>query len=532
MQGGDRFKIGNSSVGRDCRRDAAVLGVQGNTKCGSRSSLAPVGYKTHQPSLRFFHILQLLHSRERKRVSRERESTLMEYERIHKVQDEAYGTSPPEEKDGSNSNSSRTSPSKLEDSEFVKNSLLALEDEASSLEVSSVKLPGDVMPDLAQGDQISCQPKESLPRENGSVGRVKTQQYSKCDTGEIAHNSVSRSLSRPMPSKWNDAEKWIMNRQNAQANYTKKNVLQSQANRLAGANMVRVAPESASTDHKLSVKRVDFCQPAAQMGLEKFSFVPNGAHPISAQANGGNALSDLCQTKDLKEVDPRELSCLKGSPEDTTGFSAIRAVSMRDMGTEMTPIPSQDPSRTATPVGATTPLRSPTSSLPSTPRRAGAPAPTPAEHMTDDESRDYRNRELSEEELKLKTRKEIVALGVQLGKMNIAAWASKDEKEKSAQSGETHDLEDHERIEYERRAAAWEEAEKSKHAARPKLNNESSCSSKDGEEDCHGKAKVGRKRAAAEANRNREAEKTSAQAEYIRQTGRIPTSQFVCCGWL
>ncbi|CBI30948.3 hypothetical protein VitviT2T_015478 [Vitis vinifera] len=526
----------------------------------------------------------------------------MEYERIHKVQTgiispsklrmKLMGPHHQRKKDGSNSNSSRTSPSKLEDSEFVKNSLLALEDEASSLEVSSVKLPGDVMPDLAQGDQISCQPKESLPRENGSVGRVKTQQYSKCDTGNSStihpvrtleeenldydsnassssfefhkerslHNSVSRSLSRPMPSKWNDAEKWIMNRQNAQANYTKKNVLQSQGNRLAGANMVRVAPESASTDHKLSVKRVDFCQPAAQMGLEKFSFVPNGAHPISAQANGGNALIDLCQTKDLKEVDPRELSCLKGSPEDTTGFSAIRAVSMRDMGTEMTPIPSQDPSRTATPVGATTPLRSPTSSLPSTPRRAGAPAPTPAEHMTDDESRDYRNRELSEEELKLKTRKEIVALGVQLGKMNIAAWASKDEKEKSAQSGETHDLEDHERIEYERRAAAWEEAEKSKHAARYKREEikiqawESQQKAKLEAEmrrieaqveqmRAHAQAKMVKKiamarqrseekRAAAEANRNREAEKTSAQAEYIRQTGRIPTSQFVCCGWL
>lgn len=36
-------------------------------------------------------------------------------------------------KDGSNSNSSRTSPSKLEDSEFVKNSLLALEDEGLQL---------------------------------------------------------------------------------------------------------------------------------------------------------------------------------------------------------------------------------------------------------------------------------------------------------------------------------------------------------------------------------------------------------------
>lgn len=28
------------------------------------------------------------------------------------------------------------------------------------------------------------------------------------------HSSISRSHLRPMPSKWNDAEKWIMNRQN------------------------------------------------------------------------------------------------------------------------------------------------------------------------------------------------------------------------------------------------------------------------------------------------------------------------------
>ena len=141
---------------------------------------------------------------------------------------------------------------------------------------------------------------------------------------------------------------------------------------------------------------------------------------------------------------------------------------MRDMGTEMTPIPSEEPSRTATPVGATTPHRSPTSSLPSTPR-AGAPAPTPTEHTTDDESQNYNRKELSEEETKLKTRKEIVALGVQLGKMNIAAWASKDEKEKSPQSGD--DLKEQERFEFKRRAAVWEEAEKSKHAARLLLLN-------------------------------------------------------------
>lgn len=140
---------------------------------------------------------------------------------------------------------------------------------------------------------------------------------------------------------------------------------------------------------------------------------------------------------------------------------------MRDMGTEMTPIPSQEPSRTATPVGSTTPFRSPTSSIPSTPRR-GAPASTPTRQTTDDESQDPTKKTkkgLSEEELKLKTRREIVALGVQLGKMNIAAWASKDEKEKNAH-GDEMDIAMREQIEIEKRAAAWEEAEKSKHTAR------------------------------------------------------------------
>lgn len=146
---------------------------------------------------------------------------------------------------------------------------------------------------------------------------------------------------------------------------------------------------------------------------------------------------------------------------------AIRSVSMRDMGTEMTPIPSQEPSRSVTPVSATTPLRSPTSSIPSTPRR-GDPAPTPTEHSTSNSTQNLAEnakKELSEQEMKLKTRREIVALGVQLGKMNIAAWASKDEKDKS-NSGNEIDDDEAAQIEYAKRAAAWEEAEKAKHAAR------------------------------------------------------------------
>lgn len=40
------------------------------------------------------------------------------------------------------------------------------------------------------------------------------------------------------------------------------------------------------------------------------------------------------------------------------------------------------------------------------------------------------------------------------------------------------------------------------------------------------------KRAAAEARRNQQAEKTTEHVEYIRQTGRLPSSSFSCCGWL
>ncbi|XP_057949889.1 uncharacterized protein LOC131144938 isoform X2 [Malania oleifera] len=455
---------------------------------------------------------------------RERESLerdLMEYERIHKVQ--AGIISPTKlrmklirphhgrKKEGSNSNSSRTSPSKLEDSEFVKNGLLAskngdFDEEAPSLDVPSANLPGEAVPDSGQDDRDSSRAKDLLPRKNGEMGHAKMQQFSRPDTGKLStihpvrnledenldydsnassssfefhkaerslHNP--RSMSRPMPSKWNDAEKWIINKHNAQSYSTKKGFAQGPAGRLPVTNPVKVTPESGSYDQRLlgnrlaDTKRADFCQPASQMGMEKFSFVPAGIHPILCQANGSNAFSDLCaESKDLKEVGHIEISFTKTTSEDTRAPPTIRSVAMRDTGTEMTPVASQEPSRTATPLGAT-PFRSPTSSIPSTPR-GRAPAPTPMEHTTDDEFKrpiENRKRELSEQELKEKTRKEIVALGVQLGKTNIAAWASKDEQEKMT-SVKTFNIDEVDRIENEKRATAWEEAEKSKHLARYK----------------------------------------------------------------
>lgn len=142
---------------------------------------------------------------------------------------------------------------------------------------------------------------------------------------------------------------------------------------------------------------------------------------------------------------------------------------MRDMGTEMTPIASQEPSRNGTPVRATTPIRSPTSSRPPTPQRTTA-ASSPTDHPND--HLDLNKNKLSEKDLQMKTRREIKALGTQLGKLNIAAWVGKEEEEKAASTSlKNVGVEQAAKNVIEIRAAAWEEAEKAKYLARLFLLN-------------------------------------------------------------
>lgn len=60
-----------------------------------------------------------------------------------------------------------------------------------------------------------------------------------------------------------------------------------------------------------------------------------------------------------------------------------------------------------------------------------------------------------------------MALGAQLGKSNIMAWASKEEEEQDAsKSLKTNDIEHTKLNVLEARAAAWEEAEQVKYMAR------------------------------------------------------------------
>lgn len=213
-----------------------------------------------------------------------------------------------------------------------------------------IKLSKTSVPAAGQVDSGSCQPSEVIPRENGVADQFKTQRLSKGENdnsssvhpmrtyedenldydstssfefhkGErLHHHGVTRSFSRPMSSKWNDAEKWIMNRQNVTPGCSKKPHLQNQANRLPALNVVRVAPESANYENKISVQWVDFCQPASHLGSEKFDFLPTGSHPVSVQGNVKNASIELCpELRDLMEVDTKNSSSTKSPTENTTG---------------------------------------------------------------------------------------------------------------------------------------------------------------------------------------------------------------------
>ena len=60
-----------------------------------------------------------------------------------------------------------------------------------------------------------------------------------------------------------------------------------------------------------------------------------------------------------------------------------------------------------------------------------------------------------------------MVLGTQLGKMNIAAWASKEEEDKDASTSLKNIAgEKPAKSVIETRAAAWEDAEKAKYTAR------------------------------------------------------------------
>lgn len=371
-------------------------------------------------------------------------------------------------------------------------------------------------------------------------------------------------FSKPAPSKWDDAQKWIASPtwnlpktgqaqvQGGQGLRKMGNVLSRQPSTKV---VVEVPEQKVVTFEEPDTKRVDTSQAKKETGVQKLKSWEADSYPIADSYGKPVLMIENSVGQSAISLSRHDSSLAIHS---ATTFipppSTARSVSMRDMGTEMTPIASQEPSRTGTPVRATTPILSPTSSRPSTPGRA-APTSSPSNPLNDHQNL---NEELSEKELQMKTRREIMVLGTQLGKKNIAAWASKEEEDKDASTSlKTIGADQQSKNVIETRAAAWEDAEKAKYTARfkreemkiqawenhQKAKTEAEMRKIEVEvERIRGQAqdrlmnklaaarhKAEEKRAAAEAKRNRRAAKTEQQAEYIRRTGRVPSS-FTFCG--
>ncbi|KAM7255312.1 hypothetical protein ACFE04_020553 [Oxalis oulophora] len=363
-----------------------------------------------------------------------------------------------------------------------------------------------------------------------------------------------RPFSKPPPSKWDDAHKWIAS---PIANNNPKPL--PKLPRHSSAKLTFQEPADTKRIDHTTQPNNNFINWERESEMEMEMEMEMDPYPLHSYANPPLIIHNSIPQTAIN------LSCHDSSTTIRTATtfmpppSTARSVSMRDMGTEMTPIASQEPSRTGTPVRATTPIRSPNSS----PTRA-APTSSPINSLV---SHADLNKDLSEKELQMKTRREIIALGTQLGKMNIAAWASKEEEDKDASTSLKKVPTDHPNKNIvEVRAASWEAAEKAKYMARFKReemkiqaweNHQKAKTEAEmrkievevermrgGAQDklmnklAAARHKAEEKRASAEAKRNHQAAITEQEADYIRKTGRIPASfsclgctSFSFCGW-
>ncbi|KAF6161364.1 hypothetical protein GIB67_009243 [Kingdonia uniflora] len=324
-------------------------------------------------------------------------------------------------------------------------------------------------------------------KDNGSFNHGQTVEISSSNSTNFdfhkgnGTNGASRhrtALGKPTPSKWDDAQKWLTG-------------LSRGGDRTNPANQ----PRNSNADDRRLI---------APVPLKEKSFFSSSGEE-DGESLGLNVLHDEGVTK--REVDCDEsfwrINRLLGDSS-----SAIRSVCVRDMGTEMTPIASQQPSRSGTPLRATTPaFRSPLSSRSSSPGRCQQGGQS-------------------------------IEGILFTGTNDATRWPNKEEEEPNASKiFENKKPEQHRKPNpLETRAMAWDEAERAKYAARrnvkltlfPILVKAERLKSRAQEKLLNKLAATRRiaeeRRANAEAKLNEQAVRTSEKADYIRRTGHLPSS--------
>ncbi|GMI70820.1 hypothetical protein like AT1G67590 [Hibiscus trionum] len=300
---------------------------------------------------------------------------------------------------------------------------------------------------------------------------------------EFHKASHRTALGKPTtPSKWDDAQKWLVG--------------------LSRSRDKRVQSKAKARDSNADDRRL-----IAPCPQKERDYPSSEDEKMSPKFEG--------ETKKVDFDGPIWRIVDNPGPGENS-VSGVRSICVRDMGTEMTPIASQEPSRTTTPLRATTPAgRSPVSSGSSTPVRCKHGGPTPGEGRGETDAAAKRN-----------------------GSDRLDGQGS------GQASGKQSSLES--------RAMAWDEAERAKYMARYKReevkiqaweNHEKRKAELEmkkievkaeglkarAKERCANKLAATRriaeeKRANAESKLNEKAIRTSQRADYIRRTGHFPCS--------
>ncbi|RWW02737.1 hypothetical protein GW17_00034155 [Ensete ventricosum] len=238
----------------------------------------------------------------------------------------------------------------------------------------------------------------------------------------LHHHKALGSRAKPTPSKWDDAQKWLVG-------------LSARADHKHSVSK----PRNSNADDRrlltsLSQRGRDSCSSADGV-LED-----DVALAVAAQ-----------EAAETKKVDCDEPLWRTKKPSEDSSV-VVRSVCLRDASTEMTPIASKEPSRTGTPLRATTPvLKSPLSSRSSTPGRS-----RPGAEQHDDHQPAVRNPERRCE-------------AVPFGRSSRNGWPCGGESAHidGSKYPEVNASEQDQNMDsLESQATAWDEAERAKYMAR------------------------------------------------------------------
>ncbi|EEF47543.1 uncharacterized protein At3g61260 [Ricinus communis] len=306
------------------------------------------------------------------------------------------------------------------------------------------------------------------------------------------------ALGKPTPSKWDDAQKWLVGLSR-------------------GGDKNQSKPRNSNADDRRLI---------APVPQQERDYLSGGDDVEGEEANGW---PDSTETKKVDCDEP--IWRINKTVQNSTA-SAVRSICVRDMGTEMTPIASQEPSRTATPIRAGTPVaRSPISSGSSTPVRC--------QHGLQCTDQGYQAGLASTES--------------RGGEPSSASRGRHGEEPNGCKMSENKDLDEARNLNpLEMRATAWDEAERAKYMARYKReevkiqaweNHEKRKAEMEmkkmevkaerikarAQEKLTSKLATTKrmaeeKRANAEAKLNEKAVRTAERADYIRRTGHLPSS--------